>query len=147
MRLNLKKLEEPVWVEWKHGVSFLIVPVSLSKMNKIASKVSKSERFLVRGQRHEKVIDSFNFDKYIGEVADLVQDWKGMDAEDGNPLPFDRNTLIELLNYYVEPRKKGEEDEDEDEDRDTSLLGFIIEKAQEVARSRIEIKEESLGNS
>jgi len=180
MRLSFRKQEDAAWVEWKHGISFHIIPAPLSKMNKIAGKVSKSERFLVRGQRKEKVIDTFNFEKYVNEVADLVDDWKGIEDESSNPLSFDRGILIELLNCYAEPerwdyrpimdidracsddqRTRCEENEvcfkapkgrvsecfEKCREVDTSLLGFIVDEARELARRKIELKEEQEKNS
>jgi hypothetical protein len=96
---------EGIWLEYEDsGAEFLIASSdSYPYQTKLGKLWGKARR---RNQRKDfgdpEVFNPVMFRAIYGTV---VKDWRGLDGEDGQPLPFTEENLFELLTKHIGVRQ------------------------------------------
>lgn len=137
MRINIEAMGKPSWVEWRDGVSFLIVPTPLTKTQEIYKKAFRKK--VTFENREKNVSEDFDISAYIKEVSDLIVEWKGLFDQNDQPLSCSDKIKIALLNYGVSFDGSGNIPEN-------SLLSFVVEQAQRLASLQANLASEEKEN-
>jgi hypothetical protein len=103
MKLDLEKLDEGVWVEWKDGVEVKIRPLPVSKSVELQKKATRKKFEFVDGRR--QTTETIDGDKYNDLLqAHLIEDWRGFYDQNDEPIPCNAETKKAILDYMHEFR-------------------------------------------
>lgn len=124
MKLRTKRYEEWVTIEYAGSVcEVLVAPLNPADRDKMLDSNTKHE--WDQGQRFDRVdVISYTYDK----IDKVIQDWKGPEDQDGNPLPCTRDNKIALYLY------------------ETDFIDLVLNKAVQVARRVTEQNKALEGN-
>jgi hypothetical protein len=128
MRLNLAKMDEAVWVDWKHGVRVKIRPLPTSKAIEIQKRATKRNMVFVNGRREFRdEIDNAAYDALLQEH--LIEDWDGFVDQNDQPIPCTPENKKAILDFMHEFRL------------------FVVMAGKELEELKLQAREEDQKNS
>ena len=125
MKLNTKKIEE--WITIKSGneeCQFLVSPMTAKESFALINKSVDT-----KWQKGQQIKDPDFYKMKIHRVNQVIRDWKGIEDEDGNPIPCNKESreLIYSLN--------------------SALIDLVLEEAERIGDVLQQQGEEELKNS
>lgn len=103
MKIDLEKMDDAVWVEWKDGIEVKLRPLPVSKTVEMQKKATKKKVEFEAGRKKiVEVIDNEKFNELLQEH--LIEDWRGFFDQNDQPIPCNAETKKAILDYLHELR-------------------------------------------
>jgi len=102
MKIDLSRLDDPAWVEWKDGVEILVRPLPVSKTNELRKRATPKKFEFANGVRVPGQPDNDKYNDLLQEW--LVKDWRGILDRDGNEVPCTPENIKAILDHFHELR-------------------------------------------
>ena len=95
--MKLKTAKKEQWISVTRGgetAEFLVQPISAEESFGLVEKATTTK--YKRGVKDEKIN---LFQLKVSRIIRVIKDWKGIEDEDGNPVPFTTENLIIAYNF------------------------------------------------
>jgi len=104
MIIDITKLEDAQWVEYREGFDLLIRPLSSSKRSEIEKKATTLVTKFVKGRRQQ--VSELDSDKMEELLLDwIIKDWRGLVNPDKNKIACDLATKLLIFDYFHDMRR------------------------------------------
>lgn len=101
MKLDISKLEESAWVEYRDGMEILVRPLPASKRDEFERQAAVYRVDKIRNVRI-KEIDELKQEELLRDY--MIEDWRGIVDQNDNPIPCTKENKLLILDHLHELR-------------------------------------------